>query len=96
MTPETDSLPEELVEELLDEYLCWREQCAALQAAYQHWTRATRVDRPLAFAAFVAQLEQEEHAARRYQASARSATAQLKHQPLAGRATRAMCAPESR
>jgi hypothetical protein len=76
-------LPEDLLEELLDDYLCWREQCAALHAAYQRWAHASRADRPAAFAAYVAQLEQEDHAARRYRTSARNATVRLTHQPLA-------------
>jgi hypothetical protein len=64
-----------VVDELLDHYLSWREECAALDAAYDRWTRAARPDQALAYAVYAAQLDLEEQAARCYEASALSAAA---------------------
>jgi hypothetical protein len=72
-----------VVDELLDHYLSWREECAALDDAYDRWKRAAKKDQPLAFAAYVAQLELEEQAARCYEISTCSATAVFEGEPLA-------------
>jgi hypothetical protein len=47
-------------------YVCWREASEAVRAAYDHWRGGQRGDRGLAFAAYTAALDQEEHAARMF------------------------------
>lgn len=69
-------------DELLDRYLSWREECAALNAAYDRWQRAAQEDQALAFAVYVSHLDLEEQAAHCYQASALSATAAFADAPL--------------
>jgi hypothetical protein len=55
-----------VVDAALDCYIDWREQSRAAVAAYESWTCAPLTLRPLAFAAYQAALDQEEHAARDY------------------------------
>ena len=57
---------DQLVDDALDCYIDWREHCGAAVAAYERWTSAPSTQRPLAFAAYQAVLDQEEHAARHY------------------------------
>jgi hypothetical protein len=54
---------------LIESYLSWCEQCAAVQSAYERWS-SSREERDLAFAIYRAELEFEEHAARAYRQSA--------------------------
>jgi hypothetical protein len=51
-------------EEFLKSYVRWREACAEVRVAYARSEMAERPDRRLAFAAFCAALDREEHAAR--------------------------------
>jgi hypothetical protein len=62
----------------LETYVCWREACRDVDAAYGRWQTCRSPQRVLAFAGYRAALEREEHAARvhsswaeRLQASAR-------------------------
>jgi hypothetical protein len=66
---------ESTIDELLERYLSWCEECVALEAAYDRWAHAQEDDRPVAYANYVAQLEREEEAARRYEQGALSAPA---------------------
>jgi hypothetical protein len=52
-----------LADEFVDGYLCWREESAAVEGAYQQWRGMKGRDRPIAFAAYQAALDREEHAA---------------------------------
>jgi len=53
----------QLVDMLVDEYVTWREESAAVSAAYGEWTSAPRDERDGAYAAYVAALGREERAA---------------------------------
>jgi hypothetical protein len=53
-----------LADEFVDGYLCWREESAAVEDAYERWRGVTQRDRTVAFAAYRAALDREEHAAR--------------------------------
>jgi hypothetical protein len=65
-----------IVDELMDEYVGWREACAAVAAAHESWTSAGRQDNTLGFSAYTAALDREEHAAAAYQrAVAKAASA---------------------
>jgi hypothetical protein len=64
------------VDELIDDYVNWREACAAVAASYEEWTCSDRPDKKLAFSVYVAALDREEQAAIAYQlAVAQVATA---------------------
>jgi hypothetical protein len=56
-------LPPWLVDEFLESYLSWREQCEQLRTAYERWARSEPSDRSSAFVAYRAALDQEECAA---------------------------------
>jgi hypothetical protein len=45
-------------------YVCWREASEAVRTAYDRWRGGPPRDLDLAFAAYTAALDQEEHAAR--------------------------------
>jgi hypothetical protein len=55
-----------LVDEMIDSYVSWREACFAVQTSYENWSRAERQDDELAFTAYRAALDREEHAASAY------------------------------
>jgi hypothetical protein len=51
---------------MLQHYVSWLEECESVRVAYERWDRAERSDRRLAYAAYLAALDGEEHAARTY------------------------------
>jgi hypothetical protein len=55
-----------LVDALIEHYVSWREECAAVASSYENWNRAESGDRTLAFSAYVAALDREELAAASY------------------------------
>ncbi len=63
------------VDELVDLYLGWRDECVAVQSAYRVWIGAPASERPLAHAAYRAALDREEQAAARYRGAAETAAA---------------------
>ena len=65
--------------ECFDSYVRWREASAEVRLAYERAETADRLDTGLAFAAFLAALDQEEHAARLHAACADQARAQHTH-----------------
>jgi len=54
------------IDEFVECYVCWREECATARTAYEHWVSVEPADRALAFAAYSEALDREEHAARDY------------------------------
>ena len=52
----------ELIDELMDRYVDWREQCIAVGSAYERWSNGPSAERELAFAAYRAALDLEEQA----------------------------------
>jgi hypothetical protein len=50
----------------LDAYMAWREECAAVRAAYLTWRRAGAAEAAPAFDAYAAALDREELAAKLY------------------------------
>jgi hypothetical protein len=54
------------VDGLLESYVSWREECQAVRLAYERWIASDRGERGLAYAAYLAVLDREEHAARTY------------------------------
>lgn len=55
-----------LVDAMLDVYVSWREECVAVAAAYEAWSRAEHRDKPPAFDAYLAALDREHLAATVY------------------------------
>jgi hypothetical protein len=55
------------LDDLVDDYVSWREACGAVSDAYAHWQDAGRQERKLAFSEYVAALNCEEEAAMVYQ-----------------------------
>jgi hypothetical protein len=73
-SPSAQAKLDDLVDELVDRYLCWREECVSVQASYDNWSRAEAGERRLAFSAHVAALDREQHAAVTYQRCAEKIT----------------------
>jgi hypothetical protein len=55
-----------LLDETLDAYVEWREDCAAVRAAHRRWSTAPVSHATDAFDEYVATLNNEEHAANLY------------------------------
>jgi hypothetical protein len=56
----------DLVDQLMDLYCDWREECAEVRSAYERFGSAPKCDRALAFAAFGAALDREGTASEAY------------------------------
>jgi hypothetical protein len=54
------------IDELLESYVSWREECHGVRLAYRHWVDATPAEGRLAYAGYVAALDREERAAHAY------------------------------
>jgi hypothetical protein len=54
------------VDELLECYLSWREECHAVRLAYQRWVDSAQAESRLGYVGYVAALDREEQAARIY------------------------------
>jgi hypothetical protein len=54
------------VDDVIDAYVAWRAACLFVCDAYHRWSSATRADATLAFAAYAAALDREEHASACY------------------------------
>jgi hypothetical protein len=59
MNTSTDN---QLLDEAVDAYFAWRDECVAVWEAYGRWKSAPKADAPLAFAAYTAALDIEEQA----------------------------------
>jgi hypothetical protein len=56
----------QLVDEAMDAYVDWREECAGVWDAYERWARAPKIDAARAFSAYRAALDREECASHAY------------------------------
>jgi hypothetical protein len=56
--------PVAVLDEFLETYIHWREECERVQSAYERWARANSSDGASAFADYRAALDREESAAR--------------------------------
>lgn len=56
----------QLVDEALEAYVDWREECAEVWDAYERWLGARKIDDAGAFAAYRAALDREECASHAY------------------------------
>lgn len=55
-----------LIDSVIDGYVTWREESAAVAATYRDWVDADRHERELAYGAYLAALDREELAASAY------------------------------
>jgi hypothetical protein len=55
-----------MVDEAMDAYVDWREECVRVWDAYHGWLTAVRADAALAFRAYLAALDREERASEVY------------------------------
>jgi len=62
---------------LINAYVAWREACARVRIAYERWDVCEPLDRDLTFAAYLAALECEDHAADIYARRVEHVTAWL-------------------
>lgn len=56
----------DLIDAVMDGYVTWREESAAVEAAYRTWRGAPPAQRIVAFEDYFAALDREEHAASEY------------------------------
>lgn len=56
----------DLIDSVMDGYVTWREESAAVRAAYDSWRRAAPDARGVAFDDYSAALDREEYAASEY------------------------------
>ena len=56
----------QLVDEAIEAYVYWREECAAVRDAYERWGHAPRIDAAGTFSAYRAALDREECASHAY------------------------------
>jgi hypothetical protein len=61
-----NSVTKRLVDDTIDAYVDWREQCARVRAAYRRWSTAPRIHLTEAFDEYLAALNDEEDAADQY------------------------------
>jgi hypothetical protein len=52
----------ELIDEMLERYVDWREQCVAVAETYERWSNGSIDNRKLGFEVYKAALDLEEHA----------------------------------
>jgi hypothetical protein len=55
-------IPSELIDDLMQTYVDWREECIAVQDAYERWSNGPDEEQDPAFAAYRAALDREEQA----------------------------------
>jgi hypothetical protein len=58
-----------LVDEVIDCYVAWREECETVWTGYEAWQSAAEDERPLRFAVYNMALDREERAASDYEES---------------------------
>jgi hypothetical protein len=61
-----EQVDKQLVDEAMEAYVDWREECAEVWDAYERWARAPKIDDAGAFAAYRAALDREESASHAY------------------------------
>jgi hypothetical protein len=67
------------LDDIVDDYVSWREACGMVSAAYTNWQRAGREDQKLAYSEYVAALNCEEEAAMAYQRAVEQGAATHAH-----------------
>jgi hypothetical protein len=71
-----------LMNQAMDAYAGWRDQCGTVERAYRHWTSARGRDAAAWYTAYAAALDREERAAERYARLVRRLTAPGEVEPV--------------
>jgi hypothetical protein len=90
-----NSYTAQLVEETVDAYFEWREECAEVGDAYRRWSNAPLSHATDAFDEYLAALNNEEHAANLYSQLIRRIRQRASVQPCDQRAERRWWSPRS-
>ena len=61
-----EQVDKQLVDEAIEAYVDWREECAGVWTAYERWAHAPVADAAGVFAAYRAALDREERASHAY------------------------------
>lgn len=56
----------DLIDAVMDGYVSWREESAAVESAYRNWRQAGPNEEAILFDDYIAALDREEHAASEY------------------------------
>jgi hypothetical protein len=56
----------DLIDAVMDGYVSWREESAAVETAYRNWRQAAPDEEAIAFDDYTTALDREEHAASEY------------------------------
>ena len=56
----------DLIDAVMDGYVSWREESAAVESAYRNWRQAAPNEEAILFDDYIAALDREEHAASEY------------------------------
>jgi hypothetical protein len=62
------TLRERMIDETIEAYVVWREECVRVWEAYQRWVSAVRSDAAGAFMTYTAAIDREERASEVYAA----------------------------
>jgi hypothetical protein len=62
----SDGIHDTLIDDLMEAYVDWCEECAAVEAAYRRWSGSVSAGAAGAFAAYVEALDREELASAEY------------------------------
>jgi len=62
-----DQRRRQYVDDMMDDYVSWRDACGAVAVSYENWKCSDRTDNWLAFSVYVAALDREEQAATAYE-----------------------------
>ena len=73
-SPATSS---ELIDAVMDAYVSWREQCAAVEVSYRIWSSAAPDQRTCGYRDYTAALDREELAANEYRRRVERAAASV-------------------
>jgi hypothetical protein len=77
----TPPIRPELIDDLLDAYVDWREECGAVRDAYERWSSGSERDHSLTFAAYRAALDREQQASLVYADRSGRVTREVGRQP---------------
>lgn len=87
LSPPAQAPLNQLIDAMIDVYVSWREECAAVAWSYVNWGHTERPDKHLAFCAHIAALDREAQAAACYRRATEriaSRAASPRQEPVAG------------
>jgi hypothetical protein len=70
-----------MLDDLLDDYVDWRESARAVADAYARWSFTSRAEHALRFAAYTAALDREQKSAAAYAEAVTDVERWLQHSP---------------